>query len=95
MVTSADSTSILNAPMEKLTPQYVPNVPLTLLEKSSEYTCSVTKEEGKKTMQLNEIVLSNYCRYDLHSGCVREEGDALTCATCVADSAAEIVRVQS
>ena len=81
--------------MERLTPQYVPNVPLTLLEKSSGYTCSGTKKEGKEmTMQLNEIVLSNYCRYDLHSGCVRGEGDALTCAKCVADSAAEIVRVQ-
>jgi hypothetical protein len=46
------------------------------------------------TMQLNEIVLNNYCRYDLHSGCVRGEEDTLTCARCVADAAAEIVRVQ-
>ena len=46
------------------------------------------------TMQLNEIVLNNYCRYDLHSGCVRGEGGTLTCAKCVAESAAEIVRTQ-
>jgi hypothetical protein len=46
------------------------------------------------TIQLNEIVLNNYCRYDLHSGCVRGEENTLTCARCVADAAAEIVRVQ-
>ena len=46
------------------------------------------------TVQLNEIVLNNYCRYDLHSGCVRGEGDIATCAKCVAESAAEIVRTQ-
>ena len=46
------------------------------------------------TVQLNEIVLNNYCRYDLHSGCVRGEEYTLTCARCVADAAAEIVRVQ-
>ena len=43
-------------------------------------------------IKLNEIVESNYCRYDLHSACVRGENDALTCAKCVADSASEIVR---
>jgi len=44
--------------------------------------------------KLNQIVESNYCRYDLHSGCVRGEADAATCAKCVAESAAEIVRTQ-
>jgi hypothetical protein len=42
--------------------------------------------------KLNEIVLNNYCRYDLHSGCVKGEVDTATCAKCVANSAAEIVR---
>jgi hypothetical protein len=46
------------------------------------------------TEQLNEIVLNNYCRYDLHSGCVKGEADTTTCAKCVAESAAEIVRTQ-
>jgi|GEM_PF-502213 hypothetical protein len=44
--------------------------------------------------KLNQIVESNYCRYDLHSGCVQGEADATTCAKCVAESAAEIVRTQ-
>jgi hypothetical protein len=81
--------------MERLTPLYVPNVQLMLLEKLSEYKYRGARKGGKKmTMQLNEIVLNNYCRYDLHSGCVRGEEDTLTCARCVADAAAEIVRVQ-
>ena len=81
--------------MERLTPLYVPNVHLMLLEKLSEYKYKGARKEGKKmTMQLNEIVLNNYCRYDLHSGCVRGEEYNLTCARCVAESAAEIVRVQ-
>jgi hypothetical protein len=46
------------------------------------------------TIQLNEIVLSNYCRYDLHSGCVRGEIDTAICAKCIADAAAEIVRTK-
>ncbi|MGZ4864991.1 MAG: hypothetical protein ACXV5H_08510 [Halobacteriota archaeon] len=46
------------------------------------------------TVQLNEIVLNNYCRYDLHSGCVRGECDNTTCAACVAEAAADIVRTQ-
>ncbi|MGZ8937241.1 MAG: hypothetical protein ACXW02_07140 [Halobacteriota archaeon] len=45
------------------------------------------------TIKLNKIVESNYCRYDLHSACVKGENDALTCAKCVADSASEIVRL--
>jgi hypothetical protein len=45
-------------------------------------------------MQLSEIILDNYCCYDLHSSCVRGEAAPLTCARCVADAAAEIVRVQ-
>ena len=81
--------------MERLTPLYVPNVQLMLLEKLSEYKYKGARKEGKKmTMQLNEIVLNNYCRYDLHSGCVGGEEDTLTCARCVAESAAGIVRVQ-
>jgi hypothetical protein len=81
--------------MERLTPLYVPNVHLMLLEKLSEYKYKGARKEGKKmTMQLNEIVLNNYCRYDLHSGCVGGEEDTLTCARCVAESAAGIVRVQ-
>jgi hypothetical protein len=81
--------------MERLTPLHVPNVQLTLLEQLSEYKFRVTKKGGKKmTIQFNEIVLNSYCRYDLYSECVREEGDTFTCAECVADSAAEIVRVQ-
>ena len=92
---SVNSISILNAPMERLTPLYVPNVQLMLLEKLSEYMYRGARKGGKKmTMQLNEIVLNNYCRYDLHSGCVRGEEDTLTCARCVADASAEIVRVQ-
>lgn len=46
------------------------------------------------TEQLNEIVLNNYCRYDLHSGCVKGEADTTTCVKCVAESATEIVRTQ-
>jgi hypothetical protein len=52
------------------------------------------KGRNKMSEQLNEIVLNNYCRYDLHSGCVKREPDAPTCATCVAGSASEIVRIQ-
>ena len=43
---------------------------------------------------LTETVESAICKFDLHSGCVRGEEDTLTCARCVADAAAEIVRVQ-
>jgi hypothetical protein len=81
--------------MKRLTPSYVLNVQLTLLEQLSEYKYRVTKKGGKKmTIQLNENVLNSYCRYDLYSECVRGERDTFTCAECVADSAAEIVRVQ-
>jgi hypothetical protein len=94
-VPSVNSISILNALVERLTPPYVPNVQLMLLEKSLGYKYRGARKGGKKmTIQLNEIVLNNYCRYDLHSGCVRGEEDTLTCARCVADAAAEIVRVQ-
>ena len=44
--------------------------------------------------KLNQIVESNYCRYDIHSGCVHGEVDAAACASCVAESVAEIVRTQ-
>ncbi|MGZ4864204.1 MAG: hypothetical protein ACXV7G_08795 [Halobacteriota archaeon] len=44
--------------------------------------------------KLNQIVESNYCRYDIHSGCVHGEVDTAACASCVAESAAEIVRTQ-
>jgi hypothetical protein len=43
-------------------------------------------------VQLKDIVESTYCRYDLYSECVRGDDDTLTCAKCIADSAAEIVR---
>jgi len=42
----------------------------------------------------NQIVESNYCRFDLHSGCVKGERDAATCAKCIYESAGEIVRTQ-
>jgi hypothetical protein len=42
--------------------------------------------------QLNEIVESNYCRYDLHSACAKGENDSISCTKCIADSASEIVR---
>jgi hypothetical protein len=44
--------------------------------------------------KLSKIVESNYCRYDLHSGCVQGEADAATCARCVAESSSEIVRTK-
>jgi hypothetical protein len=52
------------------------------------------KQNERTEFKLNQIVESNYCRYDLHSGCVQGEADATTCAKCVAESAAEIVRTQ-
>jgi hypothetical protein len=45
-------------------------------------------------LKLSQIVEGNYCRYDLHSGCVQGEADAATCTKCMAESAAEIVRIQ-
>jgi hypothetical protein len=81
--------------VERLTPLYVHDASLSLLPKSLGYKYRGARKGGKKmTMQLNEIVLNNYCRYDLHSGCVGGEEDTLTCARCVAESAAGIVRVQ-
>ena len=46
-------------------------------------------------IQLSEIVQSNYCYYDLHSGCVKglEMPDAEVCTKCAADAHAEIVRL--
>jgi hypothetical protein len=43
---------------------------------------------------LSETVKSNFCQFDLHSECANGEADAAICAKCVADTAAEIVRVQ-
>src|SRR5674476_117316 len=47
-VPSVNSISILNALVERLTPLYVPNVQLTLLEKSSEYRYRGSKRGGQK-----------------------------------------------
>ncbi len=45
-------------------------------------------------VKLAEIVHSNYCYYDLHSGCVKglELPNDAVCGKCVADAHAEIVR---
>ncbi len=43
---------------------------------------------------LSDIVQSNYCYYDLHSGCVKglEMPHTETCTKCVAAAHADIVR---
>ncbi|MGZ5521110.1 MAG: hypothetical protein ACXWET_05030 [Halobacteriota archaeon] len=55
---------------------------------------SLTEEVNKMVnIKLPEIVKSNYCRYDLHSACVKGENtDIHTCAKCTADAFREIIR---
>ncbi len=45
-------------------------------------------------VKLSEIVKSNYCYYDLHSGCVKglELPNAIVCGRCVAEAHADIVK---
>ena len=43
---------------------------------------------------LTETVQGAICKFDLHSECASGEADAAVCARCVAESAAEIVRIQ-
>ncbi len=45
-------------------------------------------------VKLSEIVKSNYCYYELHSGCVKglEMPHTETCRRCVAEAHADIVR---
>lgn len=45
-------------------------------------------------IKLSDIVKSNYCYYDLHSGCVKglELPDNTVCSKCVADAHGEIIR---
>jgi hypothetical protein len=53
----------------------------------------LTGEVNKMNAQLDEIVESNYCRYDLHSACVKGENTEIhTCAKCTADAFREIIR---
>jgi hypothetical protein len=61
--------------------------------------CQTLIEEVNKMMELKQkhrdIKLSeivNYCRYDLHSACVKGEADTTTCAKCTADAFREIIR---
>ncbi len=45
-------------------------------------------------VKLSDIVKSNYCYYDLYSGCVKglEMPHSETCSKCVADAHSEIIR---
>ncbi len=45
-------------------------------------------------VKLSEIVKSNYCYYELHSGCVKglELPDDEVCHKCVAEAHADIVK---
>jgi hypothetical protein len=51
-------------------------------------------ESNKMNELLTDTAKSTFCQFDLHSECANGEADAATCAKCVAESAAEIVRIQ-
>ncbi len=51
-------------------------------------------ESNKMNELLTETVQSTVCKFDLHSECASGEAEAAVCARCVAESAAEIVRIQ-
>ncbi len=58
-------------------------------------TIKQAKKEGEKMeVKLPEIVQSNYCYFDLFSGCVKgiERPDDVVCRRCVAAAHADITR---